>query len=100
MPACFFYAGHGPQVAGLSYLVPIDAKIEEAATLDIEMVRVDMVHRIMERQTNANILFLNACRDNPLARNLARSMGTRSAEIGRGLRAVESGVGTLISFST
>ena len=54
----------------------------------------------MERQTNTNILFLDACRDNPLARNLARSMGTRSAEIGRGLAAVESGVGTLISFST
>src|SRR5262249_32902755 len=39
-------------------------------------------------------------RNNPLARNLARAMGTRSAEIGRGLAAVESGVGTLISFST
>jgi uncharacterized caspase-like protein len=54
----------------------------------------------MERQTNTNILFLDACRDNPLARNLARSMGTRSSEVGRGLAAVESGVGTLISFST
>ena len=54
----------------------------------------------MERQTNTNILFLDACRDNPLARNLARSMGTRSLEIGRGLARTESGVGTLISFST
>ena len=54
----------------------------------------------MERETSTNVLFLDACRDNPLARNLARAMGTRSAEIGRGLAAVESGVGTLISFST
>ena len=46
------------------------------------------------------MLFLDACRDNPLARNLARAMGTRSAEIGRGLAPVELGVGTLISFST
>lgn len=54
----------------------------------------------MEREAQTNILFLDACRDNPLARNLARAIGTRSADIGRGLAAVESGVGTLISFST
>ena len=96
----FFYAGHGLQVSGQNYLVPVDAKAEEAAALDLEMVRVDVIHRIMERQTSTNILFLDACRDNPLARNLARSMGARSAEIGRGLAAVESGIGTLISFST
>ena len=96
----FFYAGHGMQVAGQNYLVPIDAKAEGAEALEFEMVRLDVVHRIMERQTSTNILFLDACRDNPLARNLARSMGTRSSEIARGLAAVESGVGTLISFST
>jgi hypothetical protein len=49
---------------------------------------------------STNIIFLDACRTNPLARNLARAMGTRSVEIGRGLAPVESGVGTLISFST
>ena len=64
------------------------------------MVKVDVVHRVMERLTNTNMLFLDACRDNPLSRNLARAMGTRSADIGRGLAVVESGVGTLISFST
>src|SRR5262245_13316827 len=96
----FFYAGHGMQVAGLNYLVPIDAKAEEAATLDLEMVRVDTVRGIMERQTSTNVLFLDACRDNPLKRSLALSMGTRSFEVGRGLARVQSGVGTLISFST
>jgi uncharacterized caspase-like protein len=96
----FFYAGHGLQVAGANYLVPIDAKAETADALDWEMVRLDLVHRTMERATATNIMFLDACRNNPLARNLARAMGTRSAEIGRGLAATESGVGTLISFST
>jgi len=96
----FYYAGHGLQVAGQNYLVPIDAKAEAAETLEFEMLRVDVVHRIMERLTNTNILFLDACRDNPLTRNLARSMGTRSSEIGHGLAQVEAGVGTLISFST
>lgn len=96
----FFYAGHGLQVGGQNYLVPIDAKAESEDALDWEMLKVDVVHRAMERSTNTNILFLDACRDNPLARNLARAMGTRSAHIGRGLATIESGVGTLISFST
>jgi len=96
----FFYAGHGLQVSGINYLVPIDAQLATASVLELQTVRVDLVHRIMEHETNTNILFLDACRDNPLARNLARAMGTRSAEVGRGLAAVASGGGTLISFST
>ena len=96
----FFYAGHGLQVAGQNYLVPIDAKAESEDALDWEMLKVEIVHRAMERSTNTNILFLDACRDNPLARNLARGMGTRSSYVGRGLATIESGVGTLISFST
>jgi hypothetical protein len=80
--AVFFYAGHGLQVAGQNYLVPVDAQGETAAALDFEMVRLDLVHRTMERETQTNIIFLDACRNNPLARNLARAMGTRSAAIG------------------
>jgi len=96
----FFYAGHGLQVSGQNYLVPIDAQLTTASALDFEMVSLTRVHRIMESEAQTNILIIDACRDNPLARNLARAMGTRSLEIGRGLAAVESGVGTLISFST
>ncbi len=96
----FFYAGHGLQVSGVNYLVPVDAGLLTADALDFEMVRLDTVQRVMERSTKTNILFLDACRNNPLARNLARALGTRSAEIGRGLAPAESGIGTLISFST
>jgi formylglycine-generating enzyme required for sulfatase activity len=96
----FHYSGHGLQVAGVNYLVPVDASLESAAALRIEAVRLDFIQETMERQTKTNILFLDACRNNPLARNLARTLGTRSAEIGKGLAAVESGAGTLISFST
>ena len=55
------------------------------------MVRLDLVQRTMEREAPTNIMFLDACRDNPLARNLARAMGTRSADIGRGLARPSSG---------
>ena len=98
--AVFFYAGHGLQVGGQNYLVPVDARLTTAAALDFEMVQLDIVQRTMERETQTNILILDACRDNPLARNLARALGTRSTAIGRGLAAVESGEGTLISYST
>jgi len=83
-----------------NYLVPIDASLSSAAALELEAVRVDVVQRVMESRSKTSILFLDACRDNPLARNLASAMGTRSVEIGRGLAAIESGVGTLISFAT
>ena len=96
----FHYSGHGLQVAGVNYLVPVDASLESAAALDFEAVRLDLVQRTMEREAKTNILFLDACRNNPLSRNLARALGTRSAEIGRGLAAAQSGVGTLVSFST
>ena len=88
-----FYAGHGLQVAGQNYSFP-SMRMDAPVALEFEMLRWRRIHRIMERQTNTNILFLDACRDNPLARNLARSMGTRSTEIGKGLAAVEAGVGT------
>ncbi len=96
----FFYAGHGLQVNGKNYIVPVDAELLTVSALDFEMVPIELVQRAMERETRTNILFLDACRNNPLSRNLARALGTRSTAIGRGLAVPESGIGTLISFST
>ncbi|MGE0514223.1 MAG: caspase domain-containing protein [Hyphomicrobiaceae bacterium] len=97
-----FYAGHGVQVGGQNFLVPVDAKLESERDLDFETVRLDFILRQMElgRENKTNLVFLDACRDNPLSRNLARSMGTRSAAVGRGLAQVQTGVGTFISYST
>ena len=94
----FFYAGHGMQVSGRNYLVPVDAKLTTISSLDAEMVRLDLIHQTMEREAPTNLLFFDACRNNPLSRILAGAMGTRSFEIGRGLAAIESGAGTIISF--
>lgn len=100
--ALLFYAGHGLQVSGQNFLVPTDAKLEGERDLDFEAVSLDFVLRQMEigRESKTNIVFLDACRDNPLARNLARNMGTRSTNVGRGLAHVQTGVGTFISYST
>jgi hypothetical protein len=98
--AVFFYAGHGLQVGGQNYLVPVDAKMASGSSLDFEAIRLDLVQRAMERGAKTSIIFLDACRDNPLARTLARSMGTRGIVMPRGLAAVQAGIGTLVSFST
>ncbi len=98
--ALFFYAGHGLQVSNRNYLAPIDAKLDDEADLEFETVRIETILTQMEREKRTNPVFLDACRDNPLAHTLARTMGTRSANIGRGLARLESGVGTLIAFAT
>jgi len=97
-----FYAGHGLQVSGRNYLLPIDARLLTERDLDFETVALDFILRQMEleREGKTNIIFLDACRDNPLARNLARSMGTRSTSVGSGLAQVQTGVGTFIAYST
>ena len=100
--ALFFYAGHGLQVGAQNYLVPIDAKLERERDLEFEAIKLDFVLRQMEidREGRTNIVILDACRDNPLSRNLARSMGTRSTSIGKGLAAASTGLGTFIVYST
>lgn len=98
--ALLFYAGHGLQVHGRNYLAPIDARLKDEADLDFETLALSTIMKQMERESRTNLVFLDACRDNPLATNLARSMGTRSAKVGRGLARIESGVGTLIAFAT
>jgi hypothetical protein len=98
--ALFYYAGHGLQVNGQNYLAPVDVELADEADLDFQTVSLDTILRNMERERRTNLVFLDACRDNPLARNLARSMGTRSTAVGRGLARTESGIGTLIAFAT
>jgi uncharacterized caspase-like protein len=100
--AVFFYAGHGLQVSSQNYLVPVDAAVEREPDLDFEGVRLDLVlkHMELQREGKTNIVFLDACRDNPFTENLARTMGTRAVSVGRGLAQVQAGVGTFIAYST
>jgi uncharacterized caspase-like protein len=98
--AVFFYGGHGLQVNDQNYLVPIDAKLQTASSLSFETVRLASVQQAMEGVAKTNIIFLDACRDNPLGRNLSRALGTRSSTVERGLAPVRAAIGTVISFST
>ncbi len=89
----FFYAGHGMQVSGKNYLIPIGAEIQSEFEVPDESVEADLVLRALEDAENPlNIVVLDACRDNPFARSF------RSAA--KGLARMEGGSGTLIAYST
>jgi uncharacterized caspase-like protein len=88
------------QVAGRNYLVPVDAKLERAGDLSLDTIEVGQILAQMEAEKRVNLVFLDACRDNPLARSFSRSLGTRSTSVGSGLAAIQSAVGTLIAYAT
>lgn len=99
--ALFYYAGHGLQVEGRNYILPVDARLAGENDLPFETVDLSLVLALMERQSRINLVFLDSCRDNPLAQTLARSMGaSRSAGLGRGLAIAEGGIGTLLVYAT
>jgi hypothetical protein len=97
--ALLFYAGHGLQVDGRNYLVPVDAKVEAASDLGFETVELDKILGNLEDPARATIVILDACRDNPLTRSIAAR--SRSTSVGAGLAAYSTlGTGTLIAFAT
>ena len=96
--ALFYYAGHGMQMEGENYLLPVDARIESPADVRFATINLTDVQQEMSGAGRANIIVLDACRNNPFAKKLAGS-GRAIGE--RGLGRVEAnGVGSLIVFST
>ncbi len=90
--AWFFYAGHGVQVNGRNYLVPIGADVTNEVEAEDECVNVELVLAQMARTRNAlNIVVLDACRNNPFR-------GWRSG--GDGLAFINAPSGTLIAYAT
>jgi uncharacterized caspase-like protein len=95
--ALFFYAGHGLQMRGENYLIPVDAKIEDEADVRFSAINLHDLQQEMEGPNRANIIILDACRSNPFEEKLTRGRGSAT----RGLQRLEaSGVGSLIVFST
>jgi formylglycine-generating enzyme required for sulfatase activity len=103
----FFYAGHGVQVRGQNYLIPVDANPTKEADVDFQMLDTNLVLRQMEGAgTRLNIVILDACRNNPfggrgLAVDRAREAeNTRLRATTGGLAQMQAPEGTLISFAT
>jgi hypothetical protein len=92
--ALFYYAGHGVQVNGSNYLVPVGANPTREADVDFQMVDTNLVLRQMQSSgTRLNLVILDACRNNPFS-----ARGLRSAD--GGLAQMRAPEGTLISYAT
>jgi hypothetical protein len=99
----FFYAGHGLQISEKNYLVSTEARLESAFLVPSEAIELDAVIRLMESKTGTNLIFVDACRNNPLTDNLKRNLAAvnRGVTVGRGLARIEpTGRDTLVAFSS
>lgn len=105
--ALIYYAGHGLQVEGHNYLIPVDAELEKAAQLQTRTIAVDNILAALPPEPAISVVILDACRDNPLARSLARALpASRSSSLGAGLAVVQANSqsngsgGLLIAYAT
>ena len=90
----FYYAGHGVQVQGSNYLVPVSANPTNTADVDFELINAELVLRQMEAAgSKLNLVILDACRNNPFG-----GRGLRAS--GGGLAQMQAPQGTLISYAT
>jgi len=108
--AVFFYAGHGLQLNNKNFLVPVGFDPQDEGYLGDRLIVLDGILSEMTRRTPVNLVFLDACRDNPFTDTLSSRMTKgRSVDIGQGrgvrsfgvgLAEVKGSVGTLIAYAT
>jgi hypothetical protein len=91
----FYYAGHGVQVGGRNYLIPVEADVPREDEIDFNALNVDLVLRKMASANNGlNIVILDACRNNPFSRSWSRSSDEG------GLAQITAPTGTFIAYAT
>ncbi|MET4798836.1 caspase family protein [Bradyrhizobium sp. LB11.1] len=96
--AVVYYAGHGIEVEGANYLIPVDARLERDTDVYDEALSLDRILVAVGPAKQLRLVILDACRDNPFGRTMKRTLAARG--IGRGLARVEpSSSNTLIAYS-
>jgi hypothetical protein len=91
----FFFSGHGVQVKGYNYIIPVDANLKSEKFVELDCVEANRVLNHMEvGKSTVNIVILDACRDNPFERSWGRGIGLR------GLTTMSAPIGSLIAYST
>ena len=96
--AVIYYAGHGIEVDGTNYLIPVDAKLERDNDVFDEAFSLERVMLAVEPAKKLRLVILDACRDNPFSKTMRRTVALRA--IGRGLAQVEpTGSNTLIAYA-
>ncbi|MGH6924509.1 MAG: caspase family protein [Propylenella sp.] len=95
--AVVYYAGHGIELNGTNYLIPVDAALKRDTHVEDEAVSLVRVQRAVEGASRLRLILLDACRDNPFIAEMERNEAQRS--IGRGLARVEPPPQTLIAYA-
>src|SRR6266576_1000507 len=96
--AVVYYAGHGIEVDGTNYLIPVDAKLERDTDVYDEAFSLDRVLLAIEPAKRLRLVILDACRDNPFSKSMKRTLASRA--IGQGLAKIEpSSPNMLIAYS-
>ena len=96
--AIIYFAGHGIELDGTNYLIPVDATLETDTDVLDEALSLDRVLVAVEPAKQLRLVILDACRDNPFAKNMKRTTASRA--VGRGLARVEpSSPNTMIAFA-
>lgn len=96
--AVVYYAGHGIEIDGTNYLLPVDTKLERDTDVEDEAVSLDRIVRTLDPAKKLRLVILDACRDNPFQQTMKRSLSSRGIE--RGLAKVEpQSPNTLIAYA-
>src|SRR6202171_5955879 len=96
--AVVYYAGHGIEVDGANYLIPVDAKLERDTDVYDEAFSLDRILIAIEPVRKLRLVILDACRDNPFAKIMKRTVASRA--VGQGLAKVEpTSPNMLIAYS-
>ncbi len=97
----FYFAGHGMQFDGKNYLIPVDAALASEFDIEGETISLDRVMGLMQRSAKASLVFIDACRDNPLANAFyTQNFSETRAMMTRGLAPVQnSSDGAMVVFS-
>src|SRR6266581_5910177 len=97
--AVVYFAGHGIEVDGANYVIPVDAAMERDLDVYDEAFPLDRILATIEPAKQLRLVILDACRLNPFAKTMKRTIGSRA--VGRGLARVEpNSPNTLIAFAS
>jgi hypothetical protein len=94
--ALIYYAGHGIEAGGQNYIIPVDAQLVRDRDLDVEATRLDTA-LLMAESARMRIIILDACRNNPFAASMQRTVASRA--VGRGLAQIEPTGETLVVYA-
>lgn len=95
--AVVFYAGHGMEVGGENWLIPVDAELQNDTDIESEAVSLRSLNLQVAKARSLGLIILDACRNNPFANKMKRSLSNRAVE--RGLARTEPNDNVLVAYA-